>query len=82
MADEFLTGIDIVIPNWNGRHMLEFCLPSLSSQNYQDFTVFVIDNGSSDDSIEYLRSSHPGVEMSQKGAWYRSGKRARLWCAT
>ena len=63
MADEDLTGIDIVIPNWNGRHMLEVCLPSLFSQDYLDFTVYVIDNGSSDDSIEYLRSSHPSVEI-------------------
>ena len=63
MADEFLTGIDIVIPNWNGRHMLEVCLPSIFSQNFQDYTVFVVDNGSSDESIDYLRSSHPMVEI-------------------
>jgi GT2 family glycosyltransferase len=63
MADEFLTGIDIVIPNWNGKHMLEICLPSLFSQNYRDFKVFVVDNGSSDDSKDYLRTSYPEVEI-------------------
>ena len=66
MADEFLTGIDIVIPNWNGRHMLEVCLPSIFSQNFQDYTVFVVDNGSSDDSLDYLRSSHPLVEVLER----------------
>ena len=63
MADEFLKGIDIVIPNWNGRHMLEVCLPSIFSQNYHDYTVLVVDNGSSDDSRDYLRSSHPEAEI-------------------
>ena len=63
MADNFPTGIDIVIPNWNGRHMLEVCLPSLYSQIYQDFTVFVVDNGSTDDSVDYLRTTYPQVEI-------------------
>lgn len=63
MVDDLLTGIDIVIPNWNGRHMLEVCLPSLYSQNYKDFTVFVVDNGSTDDSVDYLRTTYPEVEI-------------------
>ncbi len=63
MVDELLRGIDIVIPNWNGRQMLEICLPSLFSQDYQDYTVLVVDNGSSDNSLDYLRSSHPDVEI-------------------
>ncbi|MBT8355365.1 MAG: glycosyltransferase family 2 protein [Desulfofustis sp.] len=63
MADDFLTGIDIVIPNWNGRHMLEVCLPSLYSQNYQDFTVYIVDNGSTDESVDFLRTTFPDVEI-------------------
>ncbi|RZW15624.1 MAG: glycosyltransferase, partial [Desulfobulbaceae bacterium] len=63
MADDFLKGIDIVIPNWNGRHMLEVCLPSLYSQNYQDFTVYIVDNGSTDESVDFLRTTFPDVEI-------------------
>ena len=63
MADDLITGIDIVIPNWNGRRMLEVCLPSIYSQNYEDFTVIVVDNGSTDGSVEYLRSNYPQVTV-------------------
>ncbi|MDQ3099516.1 MAG: glycosyltransferase family 2 protein [bacterium] len=49
--------ISIVIPNWNGKTLLERCLPSLSRLNYPNFEVIVVDNGSGDDSIGYVQSS-------------------------
>ena len=45
----------IIILNWNGRHLLEECLDSVLSQGFRDFEVFVVDNGSTDDSIDFLR---------------------------
>ena len=63
MADDFLTGFDIVIPNWNGRHMLEVCLPSLFSQNFDDFSVIVVDNGSTDGSTDYVLTNYPAVKV-------------------
>lgn len=63
MADDYITGFDIVIPNWNGRHMLEICLPSLYNQRFDNFTVIVVDNGSTDGSADYLRNNYPQVEV-------------------
>jgi len=63
MADDSLTGIDIVIPNWNGRHMLEICLPSLAAQSYTNFNIIVVDNGSTDGSVAFLQSSYPDVQV-------------------
>mgnify|MGYP001819858245 CR=1 FL=1 len=63
MADDYITGFDIVIPNWNGRHMLEICLPSLYNQSFDNFTGIVVDNGSTDGSADYLRSNYPQVEV-------------------
>ena len=63
MADDSMTGIDIVIPNWNGRHMLEICLPSLYSQTHKDFDIIVVDNGSTDDSLDYIHTNFPEVKV-------------------
>jgi len=44
--------VTIVIPNYNGKTLLENCLRTLEQQTYRDFKVLVIDNGSKDGSTE------------------------------
>lgn len=46
--------VSIVIPNYNGKHFLEDCLRSVFAQNIKDQEVIVVDNGSTDGSLEYL----------------------------
>lgn len=60
-ADEPL--IEIVIPNWNGSKMLQHCLQSLSRQTFRQFTVTVVDNGSTDDTEEMLYRNFPEVKL-------------------
>ena len=55
--------ISIVIPNLNGYRHLELCLKSLQNQSMNDFSVTVVDNGSSDNSIELLRNNFPDVSI-------------------
>jgi len=55
--------IDIVIPNWNGKHFLGVCLESLRRQTCQAFRVIVVDNGSIDDSCGYLGANFPEVTV-------------------
>ncbi|HEY6953959.1 MAG TPA: glycosyltransferase family 2 protein [Flavisolibacter sp.] len=55
--------VAIVILNWNGKHHLQQFLPSVLATNYSNFRVIVADNGSSDDSIDYLRKAFPQVEL-------------------
>ncbi|MFH0783683.1 MAG: glycosyltransferase family 2 protein [Pseudomonadota bacterium] len=57
--------IEIIIPNWNGRGMLEHCLSSLRKQTYANFRIIVVDNGSSDGSIELVQTSFPEVRLVQ-----------------
>lgn len=57
------TKIDIVIPNWNGKTLLGVCLSSLRRQTFAGFHVIVVDNGSSDGSVEFLRGEFPEVEV-------------------
>ena len=53
--------VSIIIVNWNGLEWLKVCLPSLAKVTYSNLEVIVVDNGSNDGSIEYLRSAllHP-----------------------
>jgi GT2 family glycosyltransferase len=55
--------VSVVIPNWNGRRWLPECLRSLAAQTDPADEVIVVDNGSDDGSLEYLRDEHPRVTM-------------------
>jgi GT2 family glycosyltransferase len=44
----------IVIANWNGSKLIDKCLESLTKQSYKKFKVYIIDNGSKDDSISVI----------------------------
>jgi GT2 family glycosyltransferase len=51
---------DVVIPTWNGRALLERCLPTLAGQ---DATVVVVDNGSTDGTVDWLARAWPDVRV-------------------
>lgn len=51
--------VSIIIPNWNGKELLKTCLKSLKNQTYKNFEVIVVDNGSTDGSIEYIEKFYP-----------------------
>lgn len=55
--------VNIIIANWNGRHHLVHCLPSLTATRYTNFHISVVDNGSTDDSLSWLRANYPRVEI-------------------
>ena len=55
--------IAVVILNWNGRRWLERFLPGVLEHSEGYGKVYVADNGSTDDSVAWLRSSHPAVEL-------------------
>lgn len=57
--------VTVVILNWNGRHLLAGCLSALQAQTFCDFETIVVDNGSSDGSVEWLRAQHPAVHVIQ-----------------
>lgn len=53
----------IVILNWNGRPMLERFLPSVVTNTTGDAEVVIADNGSTDDSIEFLKTNYPSLRL-------------------
>ncbi len=55
----------IVIINWNGRDHLARCLPSLMAQTCRDFEIIIVDNGSSDGSVDFVREHYPQIHVLQ-----------------
>ena len=53
----------IVILNWNGRHILERFLPSVTACCPADAEVIIADNGSTDDSITFLKEHYPTLRL-------------------
>ena len=53
----------VVILNWNGRPMLERFLPSVVANTTGDAEVVVADNGSTDDSIDFLKKNYPSLRL-------------------
>ena len=43
-----MTEVTIIIPNYNGKKLLENCIKTLERQTCQEFKLLVIDNGSKD----------------------------------
>ncbi len=55
--------ISVVIPNWNGKQFLAGCLDSLSGQTYKRFEVIIVDNGSIDQSAQFIGTNYPWVRL-------------------
>jgi GT2 family glycosyltransferase len=55
--------ISVIILNWNGKHFLEDCLGAMRRQTFRDFETILVDNGSQDGSVEYVRTQFPEVSV-------------------
>jgi GT2 family glycosyltransferase len=55
--------ISIIILNWNGRKFLKECLDSLLVQTFREFETILVDNGSSDGSVLFVRENYPWVRL-------------------
>ena len=55
----------LIIPNWNGRELLERFLPSwiAAIAGHPDSEIIVVDNGSDDGSADWLRANYPEVRV-------------------
>jgi len=55
--------ISIIIVNYNGANFLPRLLKSIYAQTFKDYEIILVDNGSKDNSIDYIRKEHPVVKL-------------------
>ena len=53
--------VSIIIPHWNGMDVITECLESLIKTTYPNLEIIVVDNNSSDDSVNHIRVNFPNV---------------------
>lgn len=55
--------ISIQIVTWNSLKFLPDCLESIFQQTFKDFLVLIIDNASTDGTIEFVEKNYPKVRI-------------------
>ena len=57
--------VSIIIPNFNGKQFLTDCLNSITKQNFSLYEVIIIDNASTDESVEYIKDNYDEFTLIQ-----------------
>ncbi len=55
--------VAVMILNYNGLRWLDTCLRSVLKSTYPSYDVYLIDNGSTDRSLEFVRRAFPSVRV-------------------
>jgi glycosyltransferase involved in cell wall biosynthesis len=58
--------VSVIIPNYNYERYIEKCLESVISQDYPNIEIIVVDDGSTDCSIEVIQRYFPSVVLIQQ----------------
>lgn len=63
-----LPKVFVITLNWNGKQWLDDCLASVLAMDYPDFETVMVDNGSTDGSVEHVQRSFPSVHIVETGS--------------
>ena len=55
--------ISVIIPSWNNISLLSRCLAVLQAQTFADFQITLVDNGSEDDTVQWVKRHYPQVQI-------------------
>ena len=56
--------VTVILVNWNGAEFLRPCLESIATQDHAGkIRVLMVDNGSTDGSVQLVRGEHPDVTI-------------------
>jgi GT2 family glycosyltransferase len=55
--------VAVVVLNWNGKAFLQKFLPSVVAHNSSFAEIIIADNNSTDDSVDFIRSTYPSMRI-------------------
>ena len=53
--------VSIIIVNYNGKELLQKCLDSLLKVRYDNFEIILVDNNSTDGTVEFITKNYPSL---------------------
>jgi GT2 family glycosyltransferase len=62
-SSDYVPQLSVIILNWNGKQLLADCLNALSKQTFDNFEVVLVDNGSDDGSVVFIKTEYPWVKL-------------------
>jgi GT2 family glycosyltransferase/polyhydroxyalkanoate synthesis regulator phasin len=73
----------VIVLSWNGVDYLADCLNAVLAQDYPDFEVIVVDNGSTDGSADLVAESFPEIRLirNERNLGFAAGNNVALWAA-
>ena len=63
LSKQIFPRISILVLNFNGLSYLKKCFQSLQGQTYPAYTVYIVDNGSTDNSLAFTQQNYPKVKI-------------------
>jgi GT2 family glycosyltransferase len=58
----------VILVNWNGWRDTVRCIESCENLTYPNFEIVVVDNGSTDDSVDRIRKHSPSLDLIETGS--------------
>lgn len=63
MNRDITSRVSIIIVNWNGQKWLRRCIAALQKQTHKDTEIILVDNASSDSSVDYIEKEFPDIKL-------------------
>jgi GT2 family glycosyltransferase len=75
-----LPPVSIIVLNWNAGYLLDRCLSALMELNYPEYTIILVDNSSTDGSLQLVRERFSGVRIigNDRNLGYSAGNNVAL----
>jgi glycosyltransferase involved in cell wall biosynthesis len=54
--------VSVIVLNYNGKRHLKTCLDSILRADYPNFEIILVDNASTDGSVEWVTKNYPHIK--------------------
>ncbi len=66
--------VSVIILQYNNTILLDRCLKSLAKTRYKNYEIIIVDNKSSDNSVEFIKKNYPNLNLIENNQNYGFAK--------